>query len=70
MTRKQQQCPYCHFDRHQHPILNSDLSTKYINLAVEIDESCKIMTFIINDEYGIKGDKININYCPMCGRKL
>jgi hypothetical protein len=37
---------------------------------VEIDEPCKIMTFIINDEYGIKGDKIFINYCPICGRKL
>ena len=73
LTEKQKNCPYCHDGDNA----NDLLSLKYSNYAdsdvdVFIEDGqllCDVDVGIDNrDDYFYK--KIDINYCPMCGRLM
>lgn len=74
MTKKQQQCPYCHHEtgRKHNILLNYNFLTSdddFIEVTVDINAD-KSMLLIVGDYYGDDTDEIKIKYCPMCGRKL
>ena len=73
MTKKQQQCPYCHHEtgKKHYTLLECHYfaNDNYVEATVDINTD-KSMSLIVGDYYGDNTDEIKINYCPMCGRKL
>lgn len=73
MTKKQQQCPYCHHEtgRKHNILLNYNFLTSddnYVEATVDINDQSMLLT--VGDYYADNDDEIKINYCPICGRKL
>ena len=73
MTRKPQQCPYCHHETgRKHNVLQEChyfANDNYVEATVDINTD-KSMSLIVGDYYGDNTDEIKINYCPVCGGKL
>ena len=65
-TKEQQKCIFCHGD--PLPIMNMDDGDE-----ADVWISGRTLKVSVCDPYGtyiINTDGVNINYCPMCGRKL
>lgn len=73
MTKKQQQCPYCHHETGgKHCVLlgYTYLTSNDDYVEANVDIKDKSMFLNIGDYYKDVNDEIKINYCPICGRKL
>lgn len=69
--KQQEQCPYCHHEtgRKHNILLNYNFLTSDDDL-IETTVANKSMLLTVGDYCGDDTNEININYCPMCGRKL
>lgn len=73
MTKKQQQCPYCHHEtggKHCVLLEYAYLTSNDDYVEANVDIKDKSMFLNIGDYYKDVNDEIKINYCPICGRKL
>lgn len=72
MTKKKQQCPYCHHKtgRKHYVLLECHYFANDNYVEANVDIKDKSMFLNIGDYYKDVNDEIKINYCPMCGRKL
>lgn len=77
----QENCPYCHTDIcytsatgereeevPQKYLYNYESQDSLFNAAMYL--LSKELCIDVDDESGALADKIKINYCPICGRKL
>ncbi len=76
MNEKQKNCPYCHSEKSIISIGNDDI---VIYIANSLDSQPLTTVFDFSDEAVTDEEFMNapfgsrrrqINYCPMCGRKL
>ena len=63
-------CQYCKERNNDFVILNN--ANMYSGIDIEINRQGMLRVRVFNDEMDgfITQDILNINYCPMCGRKF
>lgn len=65
-----EKCKYCSTDNNDFILLNQTVDYSGIEMSLNRQGILRIRYYDINDPNFVTQDVLNIQYCPMCARKL
>lgn len=63
-------CEYCKHENNDFVILNTTVDCSNIEMAINRQGMFRIRHYTDENQVWFSQDLININYCPVCGRKF
>ena len=63
-------CPYCEADNNQFVLLNKTKDYSGIEISLNRQGMMRVRFGYVDCDYFESQDIINIQHCPMCGRKF
>lgn len=63
-------CKYCEHKNNDFVILNETADYSGIEMALNRQGMLRVRYYDINDPNFVTQDIININFCPVCGKKI